>query len=649
MLTGRPPFTGTVRQVLVAHATESPQPVTELRDDVPEPLAALIMRCLEKEPTERPQTAAAVRDALDMMLTQKEVNGPPSLGMQAPRTRRFRPLVGAALSAAALGTAIGVQVYTERQDLDPHRVIVAAFQNESGDPQLEQLGTMTTDWITRGLTETGLADPIPATPTRDASGQIVPGELELKSLARQARALGGRHIVAGAIYATGDSFQVHARIADAVDGKILVSVPPAVGSKIDPMLAINTMRTSVLGALAAMSPWEGFGVVSSDAPPSYAAYREFLRGEEAFSRGDFQAAIEHDRRAIALDSTYLAPLVRIAYAFINIGQCAQTDSVGRLVNAKRDQLPAYEGYYLDRVLAWCRGDLNAAYLAAKRMVAVAPHSSYAKYISARSALPINRPHEALDALERLDWRKPHISGYYTDLTGALHKLGKYEHELEVARLYRERHSGSLLPAEAYVRALSALGRVEEVRRATAASLAMSSIEWVSGPATVSLTASRELAAHGHPDAGRRIAQELVEWLRQRDPTTENDSLLVKALLSARQFAAAYSEARPLVAAHPENVRYLTFIGVSAAGMDDRVEAQRVSDALGQLKQPNVGGATIYGQAAIAARLGERARAVTLLREAIRKGYTDALQDHADLNFLSLHGYPPYEELVKPRG
>src|SRR5512132_133783 len=50
MLTGQPPFTGTVSQILLAHATQPPVPVTQRRADVTEPLAALIMQCLEKEP-----------------------------------------------------------------------------------------------------------------------------------------------------------------------------------------------------------------------------------------------------------------------------------------------------------------------------------------------------------------------------------------------------------------------------------------------------------------------------------------------------------------------------------------------------------------------------------------------------------------------
>ena len=54
MLTGRVPFFGnTVSEVLYKHMTEPPPDLRKLRPDTPEYLAALIHKCLEKEPAER--------------------------------------------------------------------------------------------------------------------------------------------------------------------------------------------------------------------------------------------------------------------------------------------------------------------------------------------------------------------------------------------------------------------------------------------------------------------------------------------------------------------------------------------------------------------------------------------------------------------
>lgn len=66
MLAGEPPFIGDgcLREVLLAHVVAIPEPISARRLDVPVPLAALIMRCLSKEPIDRPQSAREVYDAL---------------------------------------------------------------------------------------------------------------------------------------------------------------------------------------------------------------------------------------------------------------------------------------------------------------------------------------------------------------------------------------------------------------------------------------------------------------------------------------------------------------------------------------------------------------------------------------------------------
>jgi serine/threonine protein kinase len=54
LLTGRPPFTGKhPTQVLTAHVTETPTPLSERRAGVTPELEHLVMRCLQKNPADR--------------------------------------------------------------------------------------------------------------------------------------------------------------------------------------------------------------------------------------------------------------------------------------------------------------------------------------------------------------------------------------------------------------------------------------------------------------------------------------------------------------------------------------------------------------------------------------------------------------------
>ncbi|MFN7953165.1 MAG: protein kinase [bacterium] len=64
MLAGRLPFRGdSPVGVAVAHAYEAPPPIRELRPELPEALAAVVMRCLEKSPSARFESAIELREA----------------------------------------------------------------------------------------------------------------------------------------------------------------------------------------------------------------------------------------------------------------------------------------------------------------------------------------------------------------------------------------------------------------------------------------------------------------------------------------------------------------------------------------------------------------------------------------------------------
>ena len=70
LLHGKSPFAGTTPQrTLAAVLTQDPPPLKEVRPDVPARLSEIVMRCLSKEPDERPATAKALLAELDTFST----------------------------------------------------------------------------------------------------------------------------------------------------------------------------------------------------------------------------------------------------------------------------------------------------------------------------------------------------------------------------------------------------------------------------------------------------------------------------------------------------------------------------------------------------------------------------------------------------
>ena len=118
LLAGRPPFHGRAPQrVLAAHLSEAPQPIAELRPDVPAALAELVMRCLAKDPAERPQSAAEIILALNGVTSGSGLPAlPPVLLHGTSAFRRallvyFASVIGVAAVAKAATITIGLPAW----------------------------------------------------------------------------------------------------------------------------------------------------------------------------------------------------------------------------------------------------------------------------------------------------------------------------------------------------------------------------------------------------------------------------------------------------------------------------------------------------------------------------------------------------------
>jgi serine/threonine protein kinase len=90
LLNGRSPFAANSPQrVLAAVLTQDPLPLINVRPDIPTPLSDLVMQCLSKEPDQRPPTAKALLDQLDIFSTASgEIR---TMEHRLPRSERKTP------------------------------------------------------------------------------------------------------------------------------------------------------------------------------------------------------------------------------------------------------------------------------------------------------------------------------------------------------------------------------------------------------------------------------------------------------------------------------------------------------------------------------------------------------------------------------
>ena len=121
MLTGRPPFPeGTVLQKLLQHQGDRPPNVREFRPELPEEIALLLDRMLAKDPNDRFQTPAELREQIRLLAAQLGLHslsfGVKNWTLPAPRQPSFlsRHLPWLLPVTALLVIVLGLDIYLTR-------------------------------------------------------------------------------------------------------------------------------------------------------------------------------------------------------------------------------------------------------------------------------------------------------------------------------------------------------------------------------------------------------------------------------------------------------------------------------------------------------------------------------------------------------
>jgi tetratricopeptide (TPR) repeat protein len=611
-----------------------------------------ISRALAPDPQDRFATVAEFADALGGSAHRPSL---PRRGRFASRRSWRAAVLGVGL--VALAGVIAMALARRAPALTSGRVVVTVIDDRTNDSTLTNLGHMAADWVTQGLAQTGLVEVVPS---MDVMGRGA-GRLDatgIRALGRETRA---RTVVTGAYYKQGDSLRFQIEITDARDGKVLRALDPVVGPVANPLASVELVRQRVMAALATLfnpnlANWAG----AASQPTSFEAYQEFAEGLDRFGRVDMQGASEHFERAARLDSTFSVALIWSALAHMNQGEFALADSIARRIERLNRRLAPLDRSYLDWVEATVRGDAAGTLEAARGMTQVAPGSE-ALYLVGNAATRLNRPHEAVAAFEELGPDRGLFRGWYffwCDYTEALHLLGDHERELQQAEEGRRRFPDRLETLGCEVRALAALGRVDDVKQRFTEGLNLAFVpEWT--PADVALLAFRELRAHGHGDAARDVLARGIAWYESR-PAAEPPSDLQRRGLGATYFEAGrLDDARQVLLGlaalrtDPADLDRLTamagYLGVIAARQGNREEALRIDRMLRAMTQPYLFGRHTLWRARIHALLGNREQAVNLLRTALGQGFPSITSLHTDLAFDSLRDYPPFAELLKPKG
>jgi tetratricopeptide (TPR) repeat protein len=385
--------------------------------------------------------------------------------------------------------------------------------------------------------------------------------------------------------------------------------------------------------------------------PNYAAYRAFIEGLEVFWRSDFAGSRRYFHRAIELDPDYHLPRILLVFSHQNVGEWAEAESVVSELERKRDELSPYESYRVDQLIAVANGDQEGAYYAAHQASSIAPEFGPVMD-SAEYAIALNRPQEAIEAMQTIDTSRVLIgwTAYWERLTAARHMLGEHDEELNEALKARVLYPDSLPVMLAEARARAALGDTDGLQQLIDATIRLG-VRWNWTAGYVLRVTGEELIAHGYADAGRETPARAINWYQNLPPEekeTRSDSLAL-ALLSAGRVDEAIVLLEPLQQKYPNRFILLGALGFAKALQGDRADAERISAQLEGIDVPYTFGNASVWQARIAAALGNGDQAMDFLQRAFSEGARMDDWIHRELAFRSLIDHPSFQDLLQPIG
>ena len=339
MICGKTPFHDRpTHQLIMAHIAEPPEPIERLVPLVPSPVAHLVMRCLSKNPADRPQSAREILEDLDDVdLSGMRVRSGPSsvpvsrdeavtgdaridtgphayadgtvlvespvIQLKSRSGKRTAIIAAAAVLVVALAVVFGQKVLkrTSASALDDRTLAVLPFRVASADASVHYLREGMVDLIAAKLSGEDLRALEPRT-MLDAWRRA--GGTETNDLSREAsldlaRQLKAGKALLGDVVGTPNRLVLTVSLLGVARGdqiaRVTVEGPPD---------SLSALVNQISTQLMTRTSGEAAGRMTNLSSTSLPALRAYLDGQARLRRGDARnAAIDFDR-ALKEDSTF---------------------------------------------------------------------------------------------------------------------------------------------------------------------------------------------------------------------------------------------------------------------------------------------------------------------------------------------------------
>jgi len=295
---------------------QSPPPVRSIVAEVPEPLNALISRCLEPDAGKRFQTTAELVDAIEKL-------------DDAGKLRPVKRVVGLKLAGAIVALLLALSGYIwwwTRPPVvhDPVSVVVADFTNTTGDAALNGIGAA----MQRALETAGFITAYDRVGMRKILGVVPPETLDEAAAQAIAVKQGVGIVVSGAVSTESRGYKLSVRAVRSVTNEVILDAQGRASDKEGVLPAATALATKVRRALGddESDSAQRFAMETLSAT-SLDVVREYAGAMDALSRGKNDDALKGFSKAVELD-----PKFGLAYA----GMAIASRNLDRQEDAERN-------------------------------------------------------------------------------------------------------------------------------------------------------------------------------------------------------------------------------------------------------------------------------------------------------------------------
>jgi serine/threonine-protein kinase len=312
---GKAPFSSqSPHQLAIAHAMETPAPLTTSNGNLPRPLADLVMQCLAKNPEQRPQSAHEIIERLDSFASASGQAFPAQASVVNRRPIGF--IIAAALAVIAIVIALTSRGgKTEQSALTAlESIAVLPFENVGGDTANQYFAEGMVDELTSALSK------IPAVrvAARSSSYSYQGKRVDVREVGR---ALNVGSVLEGRVHRAGDRVRVTAQLTSAKDG--MVRWGDTFERQMSDVFALqDDITRSIVGALRLkLDPKATSARRTSHGTSNLEAYDLYLRGRYAWNKRTpegLQEAIRYFEDAIRRDSSFAEAYSGLADTYISL-------------------------------------------------------------------------------------------------------------------------------------------------------------------------------------------------------------------------------------------------------------------------------------------------------------------------------------------